>query len=559
MRKHLQSTITHSRRGGTGIVVVVGLILLLVAAGVGWYIWSHQPPKDDNKPDPTKSDAGLRASLDLVPADSVGFGTVALAKWWNSEQGKQFQQQIAEVEPSPYIEKVLGLPPENIEQLTLAVSKTSIPVTIVAATAPCKRDRVISMVAPNAAEQKEGNSAYHGNREVAVHFVSDRLYLFGPEEGIKQYLVRPSKTGALSEGALKEAAGLAQKHMAVVAVDPQFKELSEIVKQAGNSPFANAIKPVIDLRFAHLTLDLGDQLELAAQLSYADADTAKKNHPDIKKVVEFGRTSVAQIRSSLDPSMREAAAPFTNFLDSILRSATVEQEGAKVNVAVQSEKGSMGQLVAALGPAVQKVRESANRTISQNNLRQIGIAMHQHADIFGGQMPKAAIYSKTGQPLLSWRVAILPYIEQKPLYDQFKLDEPWDSEHNKKLIPILPKTYAPPGVTTSQPGMTFYRIFTGPMTPFPGQAPSRLPASFPDGLSNTILVVEAGEAVPWTKPDELAYDPQKPLPKLGGIFKGITNVLLGDATVRPLSPKVSEKTIRAAITPAGGEVLGDDW
>src|SRR5207302_1956982 len=100
---------------------------------------------------------------------------------------------------------------------------------------------------------------------------------------------------------------------------------------------------------------------------------------------------------------------------------------------------------ALLLPAVQKVRMAAGRTRSANNLKQMALATINYADAFG-RAPAAAICDKNGKPLLSWRVAILPFIEQDNLYKQFHLDEPWDSDHNKKLLARMPNVYALPGV-----------------------------------------------------------------------------------------------------------------
>src|SRR5262245_59728137 len=83
----------------------------------------------------------------------------------------------------------------------------------------------------------------------------------------------------------------------------------------------------------------------------------------------------------------------------------------------------------------------AHRRTSQNNLKMVRLAMHNFHDAMG-RFPAATAYAKNGKPLLSWRVAILPYIEEDALYRQFKLDEPWDSPHNKKLIAKMPKIYA---------------------------------------------------------------------------------------------------------------------
>src|SRR5439155_13938759 len=111
------------------------------------------------------------------------------------------------------------------------------------------------------------------------------------------------------------------------------------------------------------------------------------------------------------------------------------------------------------------------------------------------------------------RVAILPYVEEHELYKQFKLDEPWDSEHNKKLLEKMPKVYAPVGVKTRAPHTTFYQAFVGPGAAFEDGMKVKL-TNFFDGTSNTLMVAEAAEPVPWTKPDDLPFDPKKPPPAL---------------------------------------------
>src|SRR5262249_30438145 len=160
-----------------------------------------------------------------------------------------------------------------------------------------------------------------------------------------------------------------------------------------------------------------------------------------------------------------------------------------------------------------------------------------------GKMPAAAICDKKGKPLLSWRVQILPYIEQDALYREFKLDEPWDSEHNKKLIAKMPRTYALP-TPEQKPGETFYRVFVGRDAGFDLVQPLGF-AAFTDGLSNTIMCVEAQDSVPWTKPEDLEYDAKKPLPKLGGHYEGGFNALIFDGSVRFFVKTVREATLRA--------------
>jgi hypothetical protein len=205
-----------------------------------------------------------------------------------------------------------------------------------------------------------------------------------------------------------------------------------------------------------------------------------------------------------------------------------------------------------------------SRALSQNSLKQIGIAMHWHMGATG--FLPAGIYGPDGKSIgLSWRVAILPYIEEDRLYKQFKFNEPWDSEHNKKLIDKMPRIYAPPDVDTN--GHTYFRTFSGPGAVMdvpagrdgqPGQPVHVRPISaFRDGTSNTLMVVEAAEAVIWTKPDELEFKPNGPLPKLGGVYRDGLNVLLCEGSVRWVQGEIRPDTLKALITTDGGEVVGE--
>src|SRR5262249_31735088 len=110
-------------------------------------------------------------------------------------------------------------------------------------------------------------------------------------------------------------------------------------------------------------------------------------------------------------------------------------------------------------------RKAARRAWCVNNLKQIGLALRNYHDD-AGHFPTAAISDARGNPLLSWRVAILPYIEQWDLYSQFHLDEPWNSQHNLTLLGKMPQMYACPSDAGAQPAMTRYQAVTGPGTLF---------------------------------------------------------------------------------------------
>jgi hypothetical protein len=196
-------------------------------------------------------------------------------------------------------------------------------------------------------------------------------------------------------------------------------------------------------------------------------------------------------------------------------------------------------------------RTAAMRAEAEGNMKQIMLAMHGFHDAYQGS--PAGIADTSGKAGLSWRVAILPFLGQDALYKQFKLDEPWDGEHNKRLIDKMPKLFAPPRTDTF--GYTFVRGFTGQGTWLPPQSQKGAPgqvlrgagfSAFTDGLSNTIVVAEAYEPVIWTKPDEVPFTPGQ-APKLGGVFASGAVVGMGDGSARFVRPSVSPKTLADAI------------
>jgi RNA polymerase sigma factor (sigma-70 family) len=185
------------------------------------------------------------------------------------------------------------------------------------------------------------------------------------------------------------------------------------------------------------------------------------------------------------------------------------------------------------------------RQASMDNMKMLALAMHGYLDD-NGNFPPAAAFDKDGKPLLSWRVMLLPFIGEKDLFRQFKLDEPWDSPNNKKLLPQMPKVYAPVRGKGKAPHSTFYQVFTGKKTIFEGTRGSRI-VDIPDGTSNTILLIEAGESVPWTKPADLVFDEKKPLPKLGGMFPDGFHFARADGSASFCPRRFNEPVMRLMI------------
>ncbi len=190
-------------------------------------------------------------------------------------------------------------------------------------------------------------------------------------------------------------------------------------------------------------------------------------------------------------------------------------------------------------------------------MKQIGLALHNYHDVYK-TFPPAYTTDEDGKPLLSWRVLILPYLEEGPLYDQFHLDEPWDSEHNKRLIPLMPQAYRPPD-SKAEPGRTNYLGVDGKQGIFSGDKPTGF-VDIRDGSSNTIMVVEAGDpaAVIWTKPDDFQPDPENPKRGLLGLRRGGFNAGFADGSVLFLSEMIDDEALRAMFTRDGAEAVRRD-
>jgi hypothetical protein len=201
--------------------------------------------------------------------------------------------------------------------------------------------------------------------------------------------------------------------------------------------------------------------------------------------------------------------------------------------------------------------EARAKTI--DNLKRIGLAMGGYACANGGRFPAAAI-CKDGKPLLSWRVALLPLLDVyrgARLYKKFRLDEPWDSLHNTALLEEMPAEYEPVALRSQVEHSTFYQGFVGAGALFDGNEGTRI-TDVTDGVAWTLMIVEAAEPVPWTKPEDLAFDPAGPLPALGGQFEDGFYVAFADGSARFLSRNVAAEMLRNLIRRNDGQVIGFD-
>ena len=266
---------------------------------------------------------------------------------------------------------------------------------------------------------------------------------------------------------------------------------------------------------------------------------------------------------NLDPSKAPAADAVKRLLFPGSAGLVVDKKGARwiaresfPNVSLSpASLAASGIAVALFLPAVQSAREAARRAQDTNSLKLIGLALQNYTAANAG-FPLASINDPTGKPLLSWRVAILPYLGEESLYKQFKLDEPWDGPNNVKLIPMMPDVYAIKSARTGGPGLSNVRTIMGAAAVLQPVAPATTISSITDGTSTTMAAFESTVPVPWTKPEEASLEMQG-LAQFVGVGRpgGKFLALFADGSVKYLPGGLDEQTIRALVTRDGKEAV----
>jgi hypothetical protein len=321
-----------------------------------------------------------------------------------------------------------------------------------------------------------------------------------------------------------------------------FEELiPELPRELGGGPITRVTRGV---RWVAAGLD-GRRPTLHVVIASPDTETARA-------LQQTGRTLVAALNF----------APVDREVPRLLGRLQSEVVADRIRVSADAQVAA-GVIDAVVGP----MREAAAQAECTNNEKQIALAIHNYISSHKNLFPPAYTTGQDGKPLLSWRVLILPYLDQDALYKEFHLDEPWDSPHNRALLAKMPSVYRCPleSPAAARDGKTRYLAARGPNTIFRGAEPVAFKA-ITDGSSNTIILVDAGDerAVPWTKPDDGDMVPEDEA-AFRAIFSAHprrrgpgTVAAFADGAVRFLRATVRPAVIRALITYNGGEVLSSD-
>ena len=518
------------------------------------------------------SASGADAGLRYVPANAAGVVHLRVSEMWKSPGMADVRDLVKAAGPEALaiLEKRFSPSPADLESVTAFVMMP-----------PGAREPMpFAILAFN----KEVKKLDLESEDIAARKLDGSTILLAPPPRLRMLPANPAK-----EGPLAAALASAKEHHLTIAVN--LAALPPMPIDDFEEPFGAIFESLLKTRLVTVTADFGEKLVLKATAGYENDEAATRAEEAIQIGVLTAKQFMGQGKDEMMKLLRgnpeEYPSPLAEmpeamlavygmgamkYVEQILDDLPLKRDGKELALTLTVEGASYRSVTTtyamALGmmlPAVQKVRAAAARMKSQNNMKQIALALHNYHDV-NGHFPPAVIKDRNGKALYSWRVAILPYIEQQNLYDQFKRDEPWDSEHNKQLSKLAIQTFADPSGVIGDPALTPYRVAVGNVAPKKGmnwETMFRLDdrrrfTNVTDGTSNTFMVFETSDAVPWAKPDPFVCEPGKPLPKIGGLFDGGGNVAFGDGSVQFIRDTVPEKTLRLYFGANDGQVIPYD-
>ena len=333
-------------------------------------------------------------------------------------------------------------------------------------------------------------------------------------QAVKSHLVRDNTAGSLAQ---------AQPFAEILKrADPMTNRGPKVMVQLDHAELIRVLYPLAQLAAPFMLREIEDEMEI---------DFALTDLPSVAALTQFTRPMRGVI--------------------------SLQRDGLEARVEETIPTGDLVTslpMLSVLGlPAVTTARLAARRTQSVNNMRQIMLAFHNFHDVHRG-FPAPFNTDEMGKPLLSWRVHILPFIERNALYQQFHLDEPWDSDHNKKLIVQMPPIYAIPGGDLKS-GLTNYLGVAGDDGMFPPTkrkeygkkfAIGRSIAEVIDGTSNTAAIVEVNNEnrVIWTRPGDFDAPAMQPIQRLLGLWKGGFHAGVADGSVMFVPENVEAEQLR---------------
>lgn len=380
-------------------------------------------------------------------------------------------------------------------------------------------------------------------------------------------LWQPDKNSAFvgDEGAVKRLIGGERQHQnlleskawkqvnsqtVAIVFDKELLDRIMLQIRPENAP-DEAIVLADALKTASIGVQVGETLTVVGYVYCQSPTHSRKALEAITTLVKMGEAALKMQIGAMEKG-NSPEVDSMKMLAGMLAKTEITRDG---NVVKLSSKISIDEFIDTTKEAVEASRTAAYRMQSANNGKQLGLAFHNFTDTYSKFPPAVGIGPK-GHPY-SWRVAMLPFMEQQALYDQYNFEEPWDSETNLKVLEQMPAAFRNP-LDDDDSTTTSYQAFVGPDTLFWKEGAHFRDVT--DGTSNTIMYIESKNATPWTKPEDIIYDPfdpEKLAPTLGGFYDGGFNAVFADGSVRFISNDVAEEKLHSMIQISDGGVIDD--
>jgi hypothetical protein len=538
----------------------------------------------------------LPADLDAVPRNAMGFVHVRAAELWRSEWAKDLRYLVDKAGPDTWkdFEKKCPFDPAILDRMTLIfltpqtfnnpfpnVDPEAMSALVLVRTSK-PFNHIPLILALGAREKVYRHHVYYFNEELwsGLAVIDERTFIVGSEESLVRFfeLSRQKTRSGPLQTALATAAG---KHQVVVGLNPPL-----LAKAEGSGFMPPPLQKLLASHCLTLSLELDDNIRFHTRLDYPDENGARDGEIALRQTLDLGRQGLSQAIGELERVLRDQGKGSVedlpkNFtavvglgllreIDTLLKDAPIEKKGSSVNLLLTHKKfaNTTLTLMGATGLMAGVRSNSTFRTVGtkigagkgdpvEEHLKTLAKAFDQYREKHG-TYPPSAIHDRDGRAVLSWQVALLPYLGEESLYKEFKLDEPWDSLHNKRLLKKMPMALrVNPGNSSGRvnyyyrgymPWKTTTHILAGETTLFTGNQGVR-PA---DVVRPIVLLAHINDREEyWTKPANIAYASDKPLPDFYGMYGTSIKVMLTDGTFRTIEKSMNEKEVRALIERGG--------
>lgn len=382
----------------------------------------------------------------------------------------------------------------------------------------------------------------------ARYFPDDTTLIFGGTDTLKSMvLAGPSSLSMLTQS---EAWTEATNGTIAVAVNPT--GLRTLMADAPPNPIGGMFSAFWMQADSHtLGVTLGDSAHLKLVTASPDEESAKAVEATLNAGLVIVTGMIRNQKATVPAEHRQAVEAFENFLNS----KQLLRESNLITLSFKGDGTTLDNTIAQLlMPALTSSRQAAQRAQQMNNFKQIMLAMHNYQDV-NGHFPSAVIVDAASGVERSWRVELLPFLASADLYEQYRKDQPWDSDANKAVLEKMPSVFRHPTMPARTTNTSVFAAVGKGLVFEPANHKGTALREITDGTSNTIAIVEANRDIPWTKPQDIEFDlTQDTLPELVITQEGFI-VGICDGSVRFLSKKIDVATLKKLLTRAGQEII----